>query len=70
MTTAAIDMTTTEGIAAHFATLPTSNLKTIEARPVWNADSALMAVAAAVEIVHREGGGIKTYTLGAWDGEA
>ena len=52
--TAAIDLTTPAGIAAHFATLPTENLRDIERRPVWNEDSALMVVAAAYELAARE----------------
>ena len=41
-----IDLTTTDGLIAHLRTLPDANLENISRRPVWNEDSAVMALAA------------------------
>lgn len=44
--TAVIDLNATEGLFAHFVTLPDENLRAIAARPVWNAESAAMVITA------------------------
>lgn len=56
MATHVVDMNTVEGLTEHLSSLPSANLETIAARPVWNADSALLVTTAAFILAARESG--------------
>jgi hypothetical protein len=47
-TTTVTDMNTTDGLYAHLSTLPTANLEVIAARPIWDAESAKLVLAAGM----------------------
>jgi hypothetical protein len=48
-----IDMNTTDGLTEYLMSLPTANLEAIAARPIWDAESAKMGLAAGMIVDFR-----------------